>query len=274
MKSFTTSLVILAFGFASVQAADNCTQNYNIGQIDKSGISCGPGKQPCVALLNEGKFINKPSKPVKCDSGKKVCQYADDSMLTVQCSQGTVTVQFVGSKNHATAQNHAQNAQVYFVSNACTQPSKLESSQKGDTLVVDCNSLKGGGGGGKKCDPDYGFNRHGNTNHAFQCGPSIGKCVTLEGKDGEFVKKPSDSVACDQDGRTCKFPDTSSFSVKCKQGTYNIKFDKKDTIDGKVNNSHAYFMSNKCKGPSQKESTSNGDLLVINCNALAPKPKH
>ena len=277
MKSFNTSLLVLAIALANVKAVDirpdstiKCTQNYNIGQSDKSGISCGPGKQPCVALLNEGKFINNPSKPVNCDSNKKVCQYQDDSMLTVQCTQGTVTIQFVGSKNHATAQNHAQNAQVYFVSNTCTQPSKLDSNQKGDTVVVNCNALKGDGKGGK-CEPDYGYNRKGNLNHAFQCGPGIGKCVTIEGKVGEIVKKPGQPVACDQDGKTCKFPDTSSFSVKCNQGTYKVKFGKKDTIDGKVHNSNAYFMSNKCNRPSKKESTSNGDLLVINCNSLSPK---
>lgn len=30
-------------------------------------------------------------------------------------------------------------------------------------------------------------------------------------------------------------------------------------------------MHNKCTGPSKEESTSNGDLLVIDCNPLAPQ---
>lgn len=273
MKSFSSTLLIFAFALANVQAASKCVQNYNVGQSDKHGISCGPGKQPCVALLNEGKFINSPAKPVKCDSNKKVCQYPDDSMMTVQCNQGTVTAQFVGTHNKATAQNHAQNAQVYFVSNQCTHPSKLESNQKGDTLVVNCNALKPDAHGKPtKCEPDYSFNRHNKLNHAFQCGPGIGKCVTLVGKEGELIKEPNQPTACDPDGRFCKFPDNSKFSVKCNQGTYKVDFGKKDTFDGKVNNANAFFMSNKCSGPSKKDSSKNGDLLVIDCNPLAPKP--
>ncbi|PWN35451.1 uncharacterized protein FA14DRAFT_160592, partial [Meira miltonrushii] len=230
MKAFTTAILVLAIGLANVQAAKKCVQNYNIGQSDKHGLSCGPGKEPCVALLNEGKFINSPSKPVKCDSNKKVCQYADDSMLTVQCNQGTVTVQFVGSKNYATAQNHAQNAHTYFVSNQCTHPSKLHSNQKGDTLVVNCNALKPDANGKPTaCNPDYAYNRDkAAVKNAFQCGPGIGKCVTVEGKDGEIVRSPSQPVACDPDGKFCKFGDTASFSVKCNQGTYKVDFGKKD----------------------------------------------
>ncbi|PWN35450.1 uncharacterized protein FA14DRAFT_154864 [Meira miltonrushii] len=253
--------------------------NYNIGQSSPGTLDCGPGKPPCVAVLNSGKIISQPIPALKCDPNGKVCQYPDNSMLTVECPQkGKITVQFFGDENLGRAQNDVQNAFAYFMSQHCTRPSRLESAQAGDTFVVDCDGLLhdpryllGG------CMPYYDYNRK-DSPASFGCGPGKGKCVTIEGKEGKILLDPKSKhkgpIACDQTGRFCTFKNDSRFFIQCNQGTYKVHFGaagKKNHFDGPVSNSYGYWMSQKCSAPNAHDNEQLGDLLVVNCNPLGPQ---
>ena len=253
--------------------------NYAIGQSSPGNLDCGPGKPPCVAILNSGKIISEPIPPLKCDPNGKVCQYPKNSMLTVECPQkGKITVQFFADSKLGRAQNDVQNAFGYFMSQHCTHPSRLESAQNGDTFVVDCDGLihdqrylKGG------CTPNYNYNRK-DSPAKFECGPGKGKCVTIEGKEGKLLLDPKSKqhgpVACDQTGRFCKYADDTRFLIQCNQGTYKVHYGpsgKKNHFDGPVSNSYGYWMSQKCLNPNGNENEQTGDLLVVICNPLGPQ---
>lgn len=289
--SFLTLFIIFAAIFSNVTAGSKpqkhptnrspvCPNaNYNIGQSSPGNVDCGPGKLPCVALLNSGKIISHPAPAIKCDPNGKVCQYPKNAKLTVKCPQkGKITVQFFGDGKLGRAQNNIQNAFGYFMSQQCTRPSRLESAQSGDTFVVDCDGLvndpryRQGG-----CTPNYDYNRK-DSPARFGCGPGKGKCVTIEDKEGKLLLDPKSKqhgpVACDQTGRFCKYTDDSRFFIQCNQGTYKVHFGaqgKKNHFDGPVSNSYGYWMSQKCSNPNGHDNEQLGDLLVVNCNPLGPQ---